>query len=404
MSSDSDESTDKLQNVDDNQLVLKQLKKGTKPKSVKDSDIEVKDAAIDRKNDEVKDAAIEVKDSDIEGKDAAIEGKDSDIEVKPIKTPTNKKKPSTKLKDVVVPKVEKKKRPGRPRKTPIREPRPRNGIVTNSKDPQNFVEFLYDKPLIFRKLWQYFKLMAVEKIQLIFRKNEIIMWGEDHHKKSKMRIRIDANNVNHYFVTDELDIGVACKNPELVMATIDKTYTSILFLSKVNYAQKDIRIILNNEIEIDESHTIELIGEYDKMTDEDKFMDMEHTIKFELPGRYFKKMISDIRTFSDQITIRHDGVGEPLIFEYTEKNKKIKSYNVVRNNNAIKFESKLKNDDTFRVSFNIDYVKPISAALLAENITIYAHENKPLMFHVGMDKNTVDLRILTEIIDERAAI
>lgn len=296
----------------------------------------------------------------------------------------------------------KKKRPGRPRKTPMREPRPRNGVVQKPKDPHNFVEFLYDKPLIFKKLWQYFKLMAVDKIQIIFRKDEIILWGEDHHKKSKMRIRIDADKVNHYVAIEELDIGIACKNPELIMNTIDKTYTSILFLSKVNYTQKDIRIILNNEIEIDESHCIELIGEYNKISDEDMFLDTEYTVKFELPGRYFKKMISDIKGFSNQITIRQDSATEPLIFEYVKTDKKIKSYHIVRNNDNIKFKSKLKGDETFRVSFQIDYVKPISSALLSENIIIYAHENKPLMFTVAMDKNTIELKILTEIIDDRS--
>jgi hypothetical protein len=297
--------------------------------------------------------------------------------------------------------LSKKKKPGRPRKTPIREPRPRNGIVTTPKDENNFIEFLYDKPLIFKKLWQYFKLMAVDKLQIIFRPTEIIMWGEDHHLKSKMRIKINGDNVNHYYCPEEVDIGMTCKNPELIMSTIDKSYTSIVFLSKIGYTQKDIRIILKNDIEIDESHRIELIGEYEKMSNETMFLDSDYTIKFELPGRYFKKMISDIRTFSDQITIRQDGPNEPLIFEYTKQDKKVKSYNIVRNNKNINFTSKLKDSETFRVSFNIDYVKPISSALLSENITIYAHENKPLMVSILMDKSTVELKILTEIIDDR---
>jgi hypothetical protein len=297
--------------------------------------------------------------------------------------------------------LSKKKKPGRPRKTPIREPRPRNGIVTSPKDENNFIEFLYDKPLIFKKLWQYFKLMAVDKLQIIFRPTEIIMWGEDHHLKSKMRIKINGDNVNHYYCPEEVDIGMTCKNPELIMSTIDKSYTSIVFLSKIGYTQKDIRIILKNDIEIDESHRIELIGEYEKMSNETMFLDSDYTIKFELPGRYFKKMISDIRTFSDQITIRQDGPNEPLIFEYTKQDKKVKSYNIVRNNKNINFTSKLKDSETFRVSFNIDYVKPISSALLSENITIYAHENKPLMVSILMDKTTVELKILTEIIDDR---
>lgn len=295
----------------------------------------------------------------------------------------------------------KKKRPGRPRKNPIREPKPRNGIVENPIDNSNYMEFLYDKPILFKKLWQYFKLMAVDKIQLIFRKNEIIMWGEDHHKKSKMRVRIDANKINHYYCKDELDIGMNCRNPELVMTKIDKTYSSLLFLSKVGYTQKDLRAILKNDIEIDESHKIELIGEYQKIENEKMFLDEEYPIKFELPGKYFKKMISDIRGFSDQITIRQDSFDEPLVFEYITHDKKINSENIVRNNKGIKFSSSIKEDETFRTSFKIDYVKPISSALLSDCISIYAHESKPLMFKVSMDNDTIEIRILTKIIDER---
>jgi hypothetical protein len=319
-----------------------------------------------------------------------------------------KSEPQSKLSDEIEKKSEQKqvskKKPGRPRKNPLREPKPRNGIVNIAKDGTNFIEFLYDKPLIFKKLWQYFKLMAVEKIQILFRKNEVILWSEDHHKKSTMRVKIDVSKINHYFCEDDLDIGILCKNPELIMNTIDKTYTSICFVSKHNFIQKDIHVILNNEIEIDESHRIELIGEYDKITNEDKFTDEDYTLKFTLPGRYFKKMISDIKSFSDQVTIRQDGLNEPLIFEYIKNDKKIKSYHVVRNNKTINFTSKLAEDDSFRVGFKIDYVRPISSSLLSENITIYVHENKPLMFSIMMDKETVELKILTEIIDDRNVI
>jgi hypothetical protein len=332
------------------------------------------------------DIDIKNSESDLEQSDPAkpVIGVESEYQQTPVKTL-----------------VKKKKRPGRPRKNPIREPKPRNGIVSQPTDASNFMEFLYDKPIIFKKLWQYFKLMAVDKIQIIFRKDEIIMWGEDHHKKSKMRVRIDATKINHYYCKDELDIGMNCRNPELVMTKIDKTYSSLLFLSKVGYVQKDLRAILKNDIEIDESHKIELIGEYQKIEGEHMFLDEDYPIKFELPGRYFKKMISDIRAFSDQITLRQDSYDESLIFEYTTQDKKINSENIVRNNKMIKFTSTIQEEDTFRTSFKIDYVKPISSALLSENITIYAHEQKPLMFIVRMDNDTIELRILTKIIDER---
>ena len=299
---------------------------------------------------------------------------------------------------------QKKKKPGRPRKTPIREPRVRIGIVQQPKDCSNYMEFLYDKPLLFRKIWQYFKLMSVDKLQIIFRRNDVIMWCTDHHKKSRMLIKINPNNLNHYYCPEDLDIGLSCKNPEIIMSKIDKTYTNILFLSKIGNNQRDIRIILNNEIEIDESHKIELIGEYDKLEDENLYTNTEYMIKFELPCRYFKKMISDIKSFSDQMTIRQDGISEPLVFEYTTSDKKIKSYHVVRNNKNIKFVSHLTGNDTFRVSFKLDYIKPLSSSVLSENITIYAHENKPLLFKVTMDKGTLELNVLTDIIDERNII
>lgn len=334
--------------------------------------------------------------------DPEADDPEADDEVKPTSTDSDtdedtseEKKDGGKEKGVV------KKRPGRPRKNPIREPKPRNGVVMSPTDASNYMEFLYDKPGIFKKLWQYFKLMAIAKIQIIFRKNEIIMWGEDHHKKSKMRVRIDANKINHYYCQDELDIGMNCRNPELVMKKIDKTYSSLLFLSKIGYTQKDLRTVLKNDMEIDESHKIELIGEYQKIEKESMFLDEDYPIKFKLPGKYFKKMISDIAAFGNQITIRQDSFEDPLVFEYTTNDKKINSENTVRNNELIKFTSTIKEDDTFRTSFKIDYVKPVSSALLSENITIYAHEKKPLMFIVGMDNNTIELRILTKIIDER---
>lgn len=294
-----------------------------------------------------------------------------------------------------------KRAPGRPRKTAPRTPKPKNGIVRTPSDSIHFVEFLYDKPLVFKKLWQFFKLMAVDKIQINFTKDNIFMWCHDHHKKSHIRVKINCSETNHYFCQEDLEIGLLCKNPELVINTIDKTCNSILFLSTQDNTQKNIQIVLKNDIEFEDVHKIELIGEYDRIEDNEKFMDDDYTIKFKLPCKHFKKMISDIRTFSDQATIRQDGCGEPLMFEYIKHDKKIKSTTKAINSKLISLESNLENEDTFRTSFKVDYVKPISQAVLSEHISIYADENKPLMFVIHMDDKAVELKILTDIIDNR---
>ena len=216
-----------------------------------------------------------------------------------------------------------------------------------------------------------------------------------------MLTRINTKNVNHYYCGGNFDVGIMCSDLEKIMLTIDRTHSSTSFVSKTGYIQKNMRINFSTDIEIDKNHVVELIGDYSKMENEATFFDEDYTIKFELPGKYFKKMVSDIKGFSEQITLRQDGCNAPLIFEYTTKDKKIKSEDVVRNNQLVKFVSKLKDDETFRTSFKIDYVKPIGSALLADNITIYAHEAKPLMFSIEIDNKTVEIRILTKIIDER---
>ena len=297
--------------------------------------------------------------------------------------------------------VSKNRGPGRPRKTPIRKPKPRCGIVLQPTNESNFLEFIYDKPAIFKKLWGYYKAMAIETLQFIYNADELYIWGEDHHKKSQMLTKINTKNVNHYYCGGNFEIGVTCAYLEKIMMTIDKTHSSASFVIKKGYDQKLMRISFSTDIEIDKTHTVELAGEYSKLADKQIFFDDDYTIKFELPGKYFKKMISDMKGFSEQITLMQNGKDQPLIFEYITKDKKIKSEDIVRNNKLVKFASKLSGDETFRTSFKIDYVKPISSALLGDNITIYVHEFKPLMFSVDIDNGTIEIRILSQIIDER---
>ena len=296
---------------------------------------------------------------------------------------------------------EEKKRPGRPRKNRLRAPNPRNGISTQPYNRDSRIEFVYDHPLIFKKLWGYYKSMAVEKIQMIFRRDQIIIWGNDHHGKSRIRTRINTRNVNHYFQGTYLDIGVMCSDLEKIMGNIDRSCSEIAFLSRENYAHKNIQFTIKNDMKIEKNHIVELIGDYPRIENEEEFLDTNYTIQFVLPGRYFKKMISDMCNLSNQMTIRQDGVDCPLVFEYITNDKKIKSYDVVRDSSMINFKSNIVEDDTFHVSVSLDYIKPISAAFLTENVTIMAHENKNIMFSIIIDEGAIEIKIITDIINFR---
>lgn len=298
-----------------------------------------------------------------------------------------------------------KKKVGRPRKTPLHAPEPRNGIATDAINPEHYVEFYYDNPTIFKKLWNYYKAMAIEKIHISFRSADVIIWGNDHHQKSSMRTCIKASKINHYYCCNNLDIGLICSDLEKVMNAIDRSCTSICIIARRDQLKRYINIIITTELKIERYYTIELIGNYDKLVDEQAFLiSDEYPVHFELPSKYFKKMITDIRLFSDQITIRHDNPGGPLIFDYTATDKKIKSEDTVKDGDSISFHSSIQEGEMFRTSFKIDYIRPISAALLGEYIHIFAHESKPLLCLINIDDYTVDIRVLTDIINDRTRL
>lgn len=295
-----------------------------------------------------------------------------------------------------------KKGPGRPRKTPKKEPIPRKGISKNAMATDGFIEVLYDQPVIFKKIFQFFKAIAASQIQVIFRPKEIIMYTQDHYQKSKIRVKIDANKINHYYCKDTIDIGLSSKELELILNKIDKEYSSIILISYLSSKQRSVDLILDNDMQIDEIHTIDLITPNYKMENEIEFVDENYTIKFELPSKYFRKTVNDIKTMSSELSITQEDLNSPLIFEYLTPNKKIQSKHTVKNNEKIKLQSGLTEDsESFRVDIKIDYLKPIASSQIAEEVAILVDENKYLMTKSYIDNKTVEIKTLTEIIDER---
>lgn len=328
------------------------------------------------------------------GNDESEEADDSNKPAKSTKK-TRTKKATTKTGD--------KKGPGRPRKTPKKEPIPRKGISKNPTNADDFIEVLYDNPPVLKKIFQFFKALAASHIQIIFRPKHIIFYTEDHHETSKIKITVDCSKLNHYYCKSELSIGISARDMELIMNKVDKEYNSIILLSTVGSTQRNITLILENDMEIDEIHTIDVIaaGQYKKMENEVEFTDEDYMIKFELPSRYFRKTINDIKTMSGTLSIVQEDSESPLVFEYMTTNKKIQSKHPVKKPEKIKLQSNLSNDDSFRVDVSISYLKPISASQIADDIQIFVDENKNFMTKSYIDDGTIEIKTLTQIIDER---
>jgi hypothetical protein len=294
-----------------------------------------------------------------------------------------------------------KRGPGRPPKTLKKDPIPRKGISRNPQNSDSYVEFLYDQPVVMKKIFSFFKSVAASEIQILFRPTDIIFYAVDHNEKTRIRVRIDGSKLNHYYCRDVLDVGISQKEMEMILNKVDKDYSSLVILSDVGTTRRNLTIVFETDIQIDELHRIDLIASYNKMTNEEAFTDEDYMIKFNFPGKYFKKTVGDIKSMSSQLSITQEDNESPLIFEYLTDNKRIQSKHTVKDSNKIKLTSNVENGESFRVDICIDYLKPISSSQIANEIDILVDENKAFMTKSYIDDGTIEIKTLTEIIDER---
>jgi hypothetical protein len=282
---------------------------------------------------------------------------------------------------------------GRPRRVPPPDPLPRNGIVNTADDNTNIVELSYDNVSIFKKTFNLLKTMNVKEINFYFTENSAKIFGVDHLEKNIINIKLNPNKLNHYYCEKPINITLDTKNLDKITQKIDKNYELFSLILKKDSYRNNLFIILNNKsLSIDESHIIRLIeNEYNLECLTRLNYDYNlYPLKFELNGKYFKKLINDIYIFSEVFTIEKIGNGS-LQFVYKNLNNTIKGYNICKDNNKINLESNMGEDDIFSVSIQIDYVKSLSNSLLSEKVNIYADPEKDLVFNLVIDDGVMDI-------------
>ena len=168
---------------------------------------------------------------------------------------------------------------------------------------------------------------------------------------------------------------------------------------KKNTFRNNLIIILNNKVlSIDESHIINLIeNDVDLNPFYEKTLDYNiYPLKFELTGKYFKKLINDVSIFSEIFTIEKVNQS-PLQFIYKNINNTIKGYNICKDDGKINLQTNLNDNDIFSVSVRIDYIKALSNALLSDKVKIYADNENDLVFSLLIDGGVFETTIYTTI-------
>lgn len=297
-----------------------------------------------------------------------------------------------------------KRKPGRPRKKMLKAPAQKQGIVNTPLSDKNTVELLYDKPSNFNKICKYWKSLNTQKIKFAFTPTGLILYTQSYKETSKVGIKCDGALMSRYYCREPLTLGVAFSNIEYILSKLDKSYESICFTVKEKTKAKTLYIILQNEVNMPEYFEIDIFidPEIQQPLPVDLFREQQYMLEFNLPGKYFKKMISDTKQFDKQWTIEKYGGGGNLMFSYKSSNGQVKATIVPKSTTDIGLKSLVAGEDIFSVSVYIDTIKPTSSSQLADSVHIKANKDRALCIWANLDEKAVIVNTLVDIVDHRA--
>lgn len=290
---------------------------------------------------------------------------------------------------------------GRPKKEKNQdETNVRNGISTEPQNENNIIEFVYDKPLHLKKIFNYFKQMNVQEIKMEFLGKLVKISAVDHLGKNYIMLKIDAYKLTHYYCKYNHIVVLNLQNMDKILQKIDKNQNLIKIVSKEDSFRQHLLItFINNTMNNLDVNTITIIDKPSQDIDcIFTSLDYEnYPLKFTLPDKYFKKLINDISRFSSKFTIqRFKNI--PLQFPYNTEGKTIEVSHVFTDESACNIRSTIEKGDIFDTSVNIHYIKALSSSLISENIDFFVDKEKKIVFKSNIDNGTLELITCCEII------
>ena len=288
-----------------------------------------------------------------------------------------------------------KKKPGRPRKNPLKKSVKRNGVAVNPVGDNTTVEFVYDIPINFKKIFQLFTAIAARNIRMDFKKDRVDILTCCHLKKSWVKVTIDCSKVNHYYCARETSVFINPGTTEKIIKNLNKEYTTISWILYRATDRSSVTIVFKNALEIDERRTVNLVQD-PGIEFNANFSDEGYPLSFFLTGKYFKQLISISKSFSDRITLKKIGEA-PLIFEYSGEDGSSHKH-IVKNPKNISLDSKVDEDDIFSSTVNIDYIEPLSKILITNNVKVSADCHKNMIFETNLDKKVISIYMSTQIV------
>jgi hypothetical protein len=287
----------------------------------------------------------------------------------------------------------KRRGPGRPPCRPSPPQLEMLGIVAAPLDETSLVELTHGDPLIFKSLFAYFRNIKSKEMRIRFSPTGVTMFTRDHGKTSRNIAHLDGAGMNFYYCKADYWVDLNREDTEKMFINIDKSFTKITIIYRED-DRDSLAFILKDMVFDKESHYHFRLGKFTPDTElvesekelADEILD-SYPIKFTLTDKLFKKAVSDIAAYSDEMAI--EKVGEqPLQFSY---NRVGMTYTeVYRNPEKIRLQSSVDKNQFFHCKIKVANVKYLAAAMITEQVQIFASEDHDLLFQSAVDdKGTV---------------
>jgi len=290
--------------------------------------------------------------------------------------------------NITISSAKNKRGPGRP-KTRLDTPYlPSMGIVTKPMREGNILEMVYNKPMMFRKMFTLLNNFNVQSLRVTFMDTGIEFAGIGHYEKEVIQLTMYGKALTAYYV----------KNPQMVryvyLPDIDRITKTI------NKSHNSVSLVIREEEERSRMHLIFHVTEYDAdlpipikfSTQPEKAIpdiknDDAYPVKFEIDSPQFKSIINsfDSGLGADVISIKKIGL-TPLILVPMKDKSELSEGMSFKDPTKINLRSAVPADDIFSASVKIAYFRALASANIGSRVDIWADKFDPISFTTMVDR------------------
>lgn len=286
-------------------------------------------------------------------------------------------------------------KPGRPPKFKAIIRNENDNITETPYDTKNHVEFVFDNPLAFKKIFALFKIYNSKFTVMEFLKDKVIIKTTDRNAKSIINIDIDMKNCIHYYNKSDISIEFDTKSFHTITDTIHKTYNNISIILETKNLNKFMLVkFFDTEINSD------IITQFNCKSNDvrfpfsnDIFNATDYNLSFTLNCNYFKKTIANLANITTDFVLRYIK-GQPLLIVVESSTDNKTKSQIILSSDSVPIT--YNGPGLFTTSCKIGYINPLIQGLFGESIKIYGHTHKNLIFEILVERNILML-INTEI-------